>query len=73
MRTPWTARLLSFSMLTIYCVITGASRSFVRGLPGFQWSDFAGAWAWLVPLAGSALLMKYLPRKKALRSDDTAS
>jgi hypothetical protein len=65
MRTPWAARLLSFSMLTIYCLITGASRSFVHGLPGFQWSDFTGAWAWLLPLVGSALLLRYLPRKKA--------
>lgn len=73
MRTPWAARLLSFSMLTIYCLITGPSRSFVYGLPGFQWSDFAGAWAWLLPLAGSALLMKYLPVKKLLRSDATTS
>jgi|GEM_PF-535455 len=73
MRTPWAARLFSFSMLTLYCLITGPSRSFVQGLPGFQWSDFAGAWAWVLPLAGSALLMKYMPRKKALRSDDTAS
>ncbi len=63
MRTPWTARLFVFSMLTLYCLITGPSRAFVNGLPGFQWSDFAGAWAWLLPLAGSALLMKYLPHK----------
>src|SRR5260370_1381697 len=73
MRTPWAARLLSFSVLTIYCLITGASRSFVHGLPGFQWSDFAGAWAWLLPLAGSALLLRYLPQKKPLRSDATIS
>jgi hypothetical protein len=65
MRTPWATRLLSFSMLTIYCLIAGASRSFVQGLPGFQWSDFAGAWAWLLPLAGSALLLRYMPRKEA--------
>jgi hypothetical protein len=63
MRTPWAARLFVFSMLTLYCLITGPSRAFVQGLPGFQWSDFAGAWAWLLPLAGSAILMKYLPRK----------
>ena len=63
MRTPWAARLFAFSMLTLYCLITGPSRVFVHGLPGFQWSDFAGAWAWLLPLVGSAILMKYLPRK----------
>ncbi|HEV7237462.1 MAG TPA: hypothetical protein VGN15_14835 [Ktedonobacteraceae bacterium] len=64
MRTPWTARLLVIAMLTLYCLITGPSRAFVHGLPGFQWSDFAGAWSWVLPLAGSALLMKYLPRRK---------
>ena len=63
MRTPWAARLFVFSMLTLYCLITGPSRVFVQGLPGFQWADFAGAWAWLLPLIGSALLMKYLPHK----------
>lgn len=63
MRTPWAARLFVISMLTLYCLLTGPSRVFVHGLPGFQWSDFAGAWAWVVPLAGSALLMKYSPRK----------
>ena len=73
MRTPWAARLFSFSMLTLYCLITGPSRAFVHGLPGFQWSDFAGAWAWVLPLAGSALLMKYIPPKKPLRSDATVS
>lgn len=66
MRTPWAARLFIFSMLTLYCLITGPSRSFVQGLPGFQWSDFVGAWAWLLPLAGSVLLMKFLPRKEAI-------
>ena len=64
MRTPWAARLSSFSMLTLYCLITGPSRNFVQGLPGFQWSDFAGAWAWVLPLAGSALLLRYMPRKE---------
>ncbi len=73
MRTPWAARLFSFSMLTLYCLISGPSRTFVQGLPGFQWSDLAGAWAWLLPLAGSALLMKFLPRKQSLRSKTSTS
>jgi hypothetical protein len=63
MRTPWAARLFVFSMLTFYCLITAPARVFVHGLPGFQWADFTGAWAWLIPLVGSALMMKYLPRK----------
>ena len=65
MRTPWTARLLSISMLTLYCLITAPARNFVYGLPSFQWSDTTGAWAWLLPLAAGALLIRYMPRKKA--------
>ncbi len=63
MHTPWAARLFVFSMLTFYCLVAAPARVFVHGLPGFQWADFAGAWAWLPPLVGSALLMKYLPRR----------
>ena len=63
MRTPWTARLLVFSMLTLYCLITGPSRSFVQGLLGFQYSDFAGLWSWSLPLVGSALLMRHMSRR----------
>ncbi|HKV60246.1 MAG TPA: hypothetical protein VJO32_18300 [Ktedonobacteraceae bacterium] len=68
MRTPWTARLLSISMLTLYCLITAPARNFVYGLPSFQWSDTTGAWAWLLPLAAGALLMRYMPRKKIANS-----
>ena len=68
MRTPWTARLLSISMLTLYCLITGPARNFVHGLPGFQWSDTTGGWAWLLPLAAGAILMRYMPRKKTANS-----
>ncbi len=66
MRTPWAARLLVFSMLSLYCLITGPAHSFVQGLPGFQYSDFAGAWSWLLPLVGSALLMRYKSRRDRL-------
>ncbi|HLX57622.1 MAG TPA: hypothetical protein VKR83_11410 [Ktedonobacteraceae bacterium] len=58
MRTPWTARLLSFSMLSMYCLITGPAHSFVQGLPGLQWTAFTGAWAWILPLVGSALMAR---------------
>lgn len=48
---PGTVRLLTFSMLTLYCFTTfAAQQTFVPGLPGFQWSSFSGAWAWLLPL-----------------------
>ena len=63
MHTPWAARLFVFSMLTFYCLVAAPARVFIHGLPGFQWADFAGAWAWLPPLVGSTLLMKYLPRR----------
>ncbi len=66
MRTPPATRFLSFTMLSLYCLITGPSRGFVHGLPGFLWSDFAGVWAWILPLAGSALLMRYMSRRDRL-------
>ncbi|HEU0003934.1 MAG TPA: hypothetical protein VFQ36_23710 [Ktedonobacteraceae bacterium] len=68
MRTPWTARLLTISMLTLYCLITAPARNFVHGLPGFQWSDTTGGWAWLLPLAAGAILLRYMPRKKTANS-----
>ena len=53
LRTPWTARLLSFSLLTYYCFITwGPAHTFIPGLPGFLWSYLSGVWIWIVPLAG---------------------
>ncbi len=59
LRTPWTARLLAFSMLSLYCFITwGPLHSFIPGLPEFQWSYLGGLWAWLLPLAGSAYMAR---------------
>lgn len=47
---PATARMLTFSMLTLYCFTTWAGQhSFVPGLTNFPWSSFGGAWAWLLP------------------------
>jgi hypothetical protein len=58
-RRPWMARLLSFSMLSLYCFITwGPAHSFVPGVPGFLWTYLGGAWAWLLPLAGLALITR---------------
>ena len=52
-------RLLSFSMLSLYCLFTwGPLHSFVPGLPGFQVSTFSGLWTWVLPLAGTALLLR---------------
>ncbi|HVB74597.1 MAG TPA: hypothetical protein VNE38_13665 [Ktedonobacteraceae bacterium] len=64
MRTSWTARLLSFSMLTMYCFMTGPMHSFIQGLPGFEWSDFTGAWGWLLPLVGIILLLRFESRSR---------
>jgi len=59
LRTPWTARLLSFSLLTYYCFITwGPAHTFIPGLPGFLWSYLSGVWIWILPLAGLALLAR---------------
>ncbi|GAC1566492.1 MAG: hypothetical protein NVS3B14_09250 [Ktedonobacteraceae bacterium] len=64
MRTPWIARLLSFSMLTMYCFITGPMHSFVQYLPSFQWIDLSGAWGWILPLIGIVLLERIAPLRK---------
>jgi hypothetical protein len=61
MRTPWLARLLSFSMLTMYCFLAGPMHSYVPGLPGFQWMDLTGVWVWIVPIIGLALLARFKP------------
>lgn len=53
LRTPWTARLLSFSLLTYYGFATwGPAHTFIPGLPGFLWSYLSGVWIWILPLAG---------------------
>src|SRR5258708_7782338 len=63
---PWLAgrstlfvRLFAFSMFSLCCFFSwGPQRSFVPGLPGFQWSYFGGIWAWALPLLGSILLLR---------------
>lgn len=50
---PGVIRMLTFSMLTLYCFGTwGPAHSFVPGLPGFQWAYLTGVWVWLLPLLG---------------------
>jgi hypothetical protein len=50
-RLPLAVRLLSFSLLTLYCFYAWGPRySFVPGLPGFEWAYFSGLWVWLLPL-----------------------
>ena len=61
------ARMLTFSMLTLYCFATwGPLHSFVPGLPGFQWSYLDGVWAWLLPLSGLALAGRFGNPERAL-------
>ena len=57
--TPWMARLLVFSMLSLYCFMTwGPLHTFIPGFPGFQWSFLGSLWAWLLPLVGTVLLIR---------------
>jgi hypothetical protein len=52
-------RLLTFSMLSLYTFTTwGPLHTFVPGLPGFLWSYLSGLWAWILPLVGTALLLR---------------
>lgn len=56
---PAVIRLLTFSMLTLYCLATwGPAHSFAPGLPSFQWSYLTGVWVWLLPLLGLKLASK---------------
>ena len=54
-------RILSFSLLSVYCFLTiAAFKSTIAGLPHFQWSYLAGPWIWLLPL-----LMLFLSYKRS--------
>lgn len=48
---PRVVRMLTFSMLTLYCFTTwGPQHTFIPFLPDFAWSYFSGLWAWMLPL-----------------------
>lgn len=48
---PRVVRMLTFSMLTLYCFTTwGPQHTFIPFLPDFPWSSFSGAWVWIFPL-----------------------
>ncbi|HEY1350843.1 MAG TPA: hypothetical protein VGF67_14575 [Ktedonobacteraceae bacterium] len=48
---PDLVRLLTLSMLTLYCFVTwGPQHTFLPFLPGFVWSYFGGLWAWVLPV-----------------------
>lgn len=74
-RSPLAARLLAFSLLSLYCFFTWAPFvAYTPWLPGFRWSFWRGLWAWLIPLL--PILAKrrslYVPRQ-ANRAHETAS
>ncbi len=46
---PFAARLLAFSMLTVYCFYAFGSIT-VPGLPSLTWVSLNGLWIWIVPL-----------------------
>ena len=49
LRFPRAARLLTFSMLTLYCFYTLGLATF-PGLRGLSWGSLNGLWIWIVPL-----------------------
>ncbi len=63
---PLAVRLLSFSMLSLYCFVSFApAASRIADLKDFTWSDLTGAWIWGIPLLalffkGNKGIMKYL-------------
>ena len=64
-RIPQAIRLLTFSMLSMYCFfVWGIHASYVPGLFNFSWSLFRDLWAWLIPLLAFS---PYLYRKIAQR------
>lgn len=68
LRLSLVVRILSFSMLSLYCFYTWAPlKSFVPGLPGFLWTEFRGLYVWMVPL----LVLRLLPHLSVVSSLQT--
>ncbi len=64
-RIPQVIRLLTFSMLSIYCFfVWGIHASYLPGLFNFSWYLFRDLWGWLLPLLAFS---PYLYRKIAQR------
>lgn len=62
---PELARLLTLSMLSLYCFTTwGPQHTFLPFLPGFTWSYLGGLWAWVLPLL--LLIRRKAPGQAAL-------
>ncbi len=69
---PLAVRLLSFSMLSLYCFVSFApAASRIANLKDFTWSDLTGAWIWGIPLLalffkGNRGIMKYLTKLRQI-------
>ncbi|HCJ34318.1 MAG TPA: hypothetical protein DHV65_08470, partial [Ktedonobacter sp.] len=55
--------------LSIYCFYAWAPQnSFIPGLPGFQWTDLRGLWAWVIPLLALRWPLAPMPRQHYQRA-----
>ena len=68
LRLSLVVRILTFSMLSLYCFYTWAPlKSFVPRLPGFLWTEFRGLYVWMVPF----LFMLLMPHLSVVSSLQT--
>lgn len=59
LRLPLATRLLTFSLLTLYCFFGwGPMHSAIPGLPGFLWTYLRGLWIWGLPMLAIRLHLK---------------
>ncbi len=74
LRLPLAARILTFSLLSLYCFYTWAPfATMVPGLPGFRWAYLRGLWAWLLPLLSSTRWPLHMGRWKNATVDGLQS
>ena len=61
---PLMVRLLTFSLLSLYCFYTWAAyNSTLFLLPGFRWAYWRGLWLWLLPLLALLIRVRLRPTK----------
>jgi Dolichyl-phosphate-mannose-protein mannosyltransferase len=59
LQLPLAIRILTFSMLSLYCFFTwGPMHTFLPLLPGFMWSYLGSLWIWILPLLALRLRTK---------------
>lgn len=62
-RLPMAVRLLTFSMLSLYCFLSFAPvMSFIPPFTHLTWAELGGLWLWLIPL-----LAFYIPRSSIVQ------